>query len=251
MNALAAEWIKVRTLRSTRWTLGLTVPVAAGLAFLVGWSFRRADPATMRFDPVFASFYGLSLAQLALVAFAVLAVGGEYGSGTIRPSLTAVPRRGVFFLGKVGVVGACAAGASALSVAASFAAAQAGLGPLRTSPGAAGMPGAIAGALLYLVLIALFATGTALVLRSSALSLGVLLPLLLLGSQGLGNVPGLRVVLQFLPDQAGLAILHLFGAPGSPGYNRAFGPWAGLGILALWAAAALAAGYLTLRRRDA
>ncbi|MFG2038045.1 ABC transporter permease [Dactylosporangium sp. NPDC048998] len=251
MNAFAAEWIKVRTLRSTPWTLALTVLVAAGIAFLVGMSFRHADPATSRFDAMFATFYGLSLAQLALVVFAVLAVGGEYGTGTIRPSLAAVPRRGTFYLGKVGTVGLCAAAVSALSVAAAFVAGQAGLGPLHTTLTAAGVPQTVAGAFLYLVLIALFATGVAQVLRSSTLSLGVLLPLFFLGSQGLGNIPGVRRVTQFLPDQAGAVILHFFGPPDNPEYDRAFGPWTGMGILALWAAAALAAGYISLRRRDA
>jgi hypothetical protein len=100
VSALAGEWVKVRTLRSTLWTLPLTVAVAGGVGYLVGASFRAADPARSRFDPMFATFYGLSLAQLALVAFAALAVGGEYGSGTIRPSLAAVPRRGVFYLAR-------------------------------------------------------------------------------------------------------------------------------------------------------
>ncbi|GAA2350615.1 ABC transporter permease subunit [Dactylosporangium salmoneum] len=251
MSAFAAEWIKIRTLRSSAWTLGLTVAAAGGLAYFVGSTFRHIDPEVGRFDAVVATFYGLSLAQLALVVFAVLAVGGEYGSGTIRPSLGAVPRRGAFFAGKVAAVAACAAVTSAASVAVAFAAGQAGLGPRHTSLTAPGIPQAVAGAFLYLVLIALFATGLAQVLRSSAVALGVLLPLFFLGSQGLANIPEAKRYLQYLPDQAGVAILHFWGAPGSPEYNRDFGPWTGIGILALWAAAALAAGYLTLRRRDA
>jgi ABC-2 type transport system permease protein len=252
MSALAAEWIKLRTLRATRWPLGLTVPVAAGMAYLVGSSFARADPATMRFDATFASFYSLSFAQLALVVFAVVAVSGEHGSGSIRASLAAVPDRTRYYLAKLAVVALCAAAAAALSVAASFAACRAGLSPaLRTplrSPGAAET---VAGAWLYLVLIALFAAGVAQVLRSTALSLGVLLPLFFLGSQGLGNIPSVWRVTQFLPDQAGVAILHYFGSPGGPDYHRAFGPWGGLGILALWSAASLTAGLLVLRTRDA
>ncbi|GAA4248950.1 ABC transporter permease [Dactylosporangium darangshiense] len=252
MSAFAAEWIKLRTLRSTRWPLGLTVVVAGGMAYLIGISFAHANPATLRYDAMFASFYSLSFAQLALVVFAVIAVSGEYGSGTIRPSLAAVPRRTAFYLAKMGAVALCLAGAAALSVAVSFAAAQAGLGArLRTSPSADGVAGTIAGAWLYLVLIALFAAGVAQALRSTALALGVLLPVFFLGSQGVGNIPGVRRVAQFLPDQAGVTILHFFGNPDSPDYDRAYGPWGGLGILALWAAAALAAGLLTLRRRDA
>jgi ABC-type transport system involved in multi-copper enzyme maturation permease subunit len=244
-----AEWVKVRTLRSTFWTLPLTVALAAGLAALVGHGLRDVEPD--HFDAVFASFYGLSLAQLPLVAFAVLAVAGEYAAGTIRPSLAAVPRRGAFYLAKLAVVGLCAAVVAALAVATAFVAGQSALGPRGLGPAAAGVPAIVLGAVLYLVLITLFAAGVAQMLRGTSRSLAILMPVFFLGSQGLGNVPGLRRVTQFLPDQAGLAVLHFFGVPGTPRYDRAFGPWGGLGIMALWTAAALAGGYLVLRRRDA
>ncbi|WP_426508273.1 ABC transporter permease [Dactylosporangium sp. McL0621] len=247
--ALAAEWVKVRTLRSTAWTLALTVVAGGGLAYLTGWSLRRAEPE--HFDALFASFYGLSLAQLALVVFAVLTVGGEYGSGTIRPTLAAVPRRGRYYLAKLAVLALCAAAVSALTVAAAWFAGQSGLASRHTTLTADGVPRTVAGAFVYLVLIALFAAGVAQTLRGSTAALAVLLPLFFLGSQGLGNIPGLRRVTQFLPDQAGVAILHYFGAPDGPRYDRAFGPWGGIGIMALWTALALAAGYVSLRRRDA
>jgi ABC-2 type transport system permease protein len=88
-------------------------------------------------------------------------------------------------------------------------------------------------------------------LRSSARALGILLPLLLLGSQGLGNIPKVRTVAQYLPDQAGMAIMHITGLPGDPRFAHDYGPWTGLAILALWTAAALLGGYLQLRGRDA
>ncbi|WP_432832136.1 hypothetical protein [Dactylosporangium sp. CA-092794] len=250
MSALAAEWIKIRTLRSTPWTLALTLLIAIGVAHLAGTALRRVtDPA--HFDAVFAAFYGLSLAQLALVVFAVVAVGGEYPAGTIGPSLAAVPRRAVFYLAKLAAVGLCAVAVAVPAVAASFATAQAALGPRRIALTDPGVPETVAGAVLYLVLIALFAAGVAQVCRSPTVSLAVLLPLFFLGSQGLGNVPAVHTVTQYLPDQAGAAILHFFGAPGGPLYSRDFGPWTGLGILALWTAASVTAGYLVLRSRDA
>ncbi|WP_213451717.1 ABC transporter permease subunit [Rhizomonospora bruguierae] len=255
-GAVAGELTKIRSLRSTLWTLAAAVLVSGGLGYLVGLSFaagfdRLPAEQRERFDPLFATFYGLTLGQLALVVFAVLAVTGEYGSGMIRASLAAVPRRGTFYAAKLAAVAASLAAVALVTVAVTFAAAQASLGPHRTTPGAAGVPTAVAGAFLYLVLIGLFAFGVGAMLRSTVLALVVLLPLLFLGSQGLGNVPGLRTVLQYLPDQAGAVIMHLTGPAGDPRFGRDFGPWTGLGITALWTAAALLGGYLVLRRRDA
>jgi ABC-2 type transport system permease protein len=254
--ALVAEWTKIRTLRSTVWTLLPTFAIAVGLGYLIGLSINLAygsAPSDMRahFDPLFATFYSLTLAQLALIVFAVLVVGSEYGSGTIRASLGAVPRRGLFYAGKVLAGAALVAGVALVTVLATFVAAQAGLGPHRTSFGAVGASQAAVGAGLYLILICLFAMGVATMLRSTVWSLAILLPVLFLGSQGLGNVPKAKTVTQYLPDQAGMVIMHIAGPPGDPRFGRDYGPWTGLGILALWTVAALLGGYLLLRRRDA
>ncbi|GGS61525.1 ABC transporter [Planobispora rosea] len=253
---LSAEWIKLRTLRSTAVTLLLGVVLSAGLGYLLGLSFsanlsRMAREQTDPADLLFATFYSLTLGQLPLVVFAVLAVGGEYASGTIRASLTAVPRRGAFYGGKMLAVALTALGVAVVTVPATFFAAQAGLGPYGMSPDADGASQAILGSCLYLTLICVFAAGVTAMLRSSTLSLGILLPLFFLGSQGLGNIPQVKAVTQYLPDQAGMVIMRLTGPPGDPNFGRPYGPWAGMGIVALWAAAALIGGYLTLRRRDA
>jgi ABC-type transport system involved in multi-copper enzyme maturation permease subunit len=254
-DAIAAEWLKIRTVRSSAWTLGATLLLAAGLAWPLGASLRGTyldDPERRaEFDPVFAGVLGLLVAQLALVTFAVLVVGAEYGSGTIRPSLLATPRRGRLFAAKAVVTALVAGAVAAVAVPASFLVAQAALGPLGIGVGDADAPRTLVGAWLYLTLMALFALGVATALRGTGRALGVLMPLLFLGAQGLGNVPGAGRVLQFLPDQAGAVVLHVAGPPDDPRYERAFGPWGGLAILAAWTALALAAGALTLRRRDA
>jgi ABC-type transport system involved in multi-copper enzyme maturation permease subunit len=252
---LTAEWTKIRSVRSTIWTLLLTVVISVGLGVLVALSFRSAytnlPEAREHLDPFFATFYSLTLGQLALVVFGVLVVGGEYGSGTIRASLMAVPRRDRFYACKVLAGTLLALGVSVVTVFVTFFAAQAALGPHRIELGGDGVPQAIAGACLYLTLICLFAMGLAAVLRSTAKTLGILLPLLLLGSQGLGNIPKVKTVAQYLPDQAGMLIMHLAAPSTDPRFGRDYGPWTGLGILVLWTAAALVGGYLVLRRRDA
>ena len=248
---LSSEWTKLRTVRSTVWALLGAFVLSVGLSYAVGLSFRNNFASVERFDPLFATYYSLTLGQLALVVFGVLLVGGEYASGTIHASLTAVPRRGLLYGCKVLAGTLTALSVSLVTVAVTFLAAQAALGPHATSLGTEGVPQATVGACLYLTFICAFSMGVAAILRSSTRSLGILLPLLFLGSQGLGNIPKVKTVAQYLPDQAGMAIMHITGPPGDPRFAHDYGPWGGLAILALWTAAALLGGYLQLRRRDA
>lgn len=247
-----SEWTKVRTLRATVWTLLPTVVLGIGLGALVSLALRdaRTEPYG-EVDPIFATFYGLTLAQLPLVVFGVMLVASEYRSGTIRPSLLATPHRGRFYAGKVLTGAGLASVVSLGTVLGTFAAAQATLGPRAVSLTDPGVTRAVVGAWLYLTLICLFAVGVAAMVRGAVVALSVLLPLLFLNSQGLGNIPGARTVLQFLPDQAGQFIMHMAGPPDDPVFDRVYGPWTGLAILALWTAAALAGGHLVLRHRDA
>ena len=252
--AFAAEWTKIATLWTTTVTLGLTTAISAGLAALVGFSFNvnfdRRPPGQLPFDPLFATFYSLTLGQLALVVFGVLAVTGEYSSGTVAASLAAMPRRPIWYAGKLCAVALAALGCSVVTVLATFGVGQIALGSHGTTLGAPGVAEAVVGACLYLTLICVFATGLAMLLRHAVAALAILLPLLFLGAQGLGNVPGVKVVAQYLPDQAGQVILHLTGPAGDPRFGRDYGPWEGLAIVALWTVASVLCGYLALRRRD-
>jgi ABC-type transport system involved in multi-copper enzyme maturation permease subunit len=250
VSRLRAEWTKLRTVRSTVWTLLLAFALSTGLAYLIGRVFRADAGNQPGFDPLFATFYSLTIGQLAVVTFAVFAVSAEYSSGTIRWALRAVPRRAAFFGTQIATVALVLAAASSVVVLSTFAAAQAGLGARHTGLAAPGAGQATVGAWLYLTLIGLFAAGLATFLRNAAVSLGVLLPLLFLGSQGLGNIPKVKTVTQFLPDQGGWVIMHLAGPAGDPRWARVYGPWSGMALVAAWTAAALLAGYLALRRRD-
>jgi ABC-type transport system involved in multi-copper enzyme maturation permease subunit len=184
------------------------------------------------------------------VAVGILLVGSEYSSGTIRASLVAVPRRGRLYASKIAAGAAAALGVSCATAVATFFAAQAGLGPFGVHLSSPGALQGLVGSILYLTLMCLLATGLAMLLGSSALSLGILLPFLLLESQGLGNIPQLKGVMEYLPANAGMVIMHIYGQD-QPGFRYPYGPWAGIGILALWTAAALLAGWLSFRSRDA
>jgi hypothetical protein len=254
--ALRAELLKLRTTRSTVWTLVLTFVLSAGLALLVGLSMRSgfdrmAPDARAAFDPVLISFYGLMIGEIAVVAFGVLFLGSEYTSGMVLASLTAVPRRGVFYGAKVLAGALTAAGLSLVTGFAAFFAGQAALGPHGVSLGSAGALRATLLACVHLTLMGVFAMGVAAIARGTALPLGIMIPLLFLDSQGLGNVPGIRTVAQYLPDQVGFVMMRTVRPDRSSVGYRGFGPWTGLGVLLLWTAAAVVGGYLVLRRRDA
>ena len=105
------------------------------------------------------------------------------------------------------------------------------------------------GSVLYLILVALLSLGIATALRDSATSIGMVLALLYLFPalvQVMGNPHWQRLLQQIGPMSAGLAIQATTDLRGLP-----ISPWAGLGVLAAWAAAALLAGGLVLRLRDA
>jgi ABC-2 type transport system permease protein len=104
---------------------------------------------------------------------------------------------------------------------------------------------------VYLTSMCVFAMGVATILRSSALSLGILIPLLFLNSQGLASLPAIRSVTQYLPDQAGAGLMRV-DTDGQFFLGRLdFGVAGALVVLLLWVAAALLGGYVSLRRRDA
>lgn len=248
---LLAEWTKARTVRSTWWSLFTAAVLCVGLGVLLGVQWSSAAPQ-QRADIGAAeiSFYPLLLGQIALVTFGVLLASAEYTTGTIRASLAAVPRRGAFLTAKALVAAGIAAVVAVAVTFATFFATQWGLGDLAASLGDPGVLRAVLGACLYLTMMCVFATGVALVLRSSALSLGILIPLLFLNSQGLASLPAIRSVTQYLPDQAGAGMMRVTTDRAFILGPLDFGPGTAFLIMLAWVAAALAGGYLSLLRRD-
>ncbi|WP_309050259.1 ABC transporter permease [Streptomyces sp.] len=252
---LRSEWTKIRTVSSTVWTLAsallVTVAMSAALCALMRSTFddlSEVERAT--FDPTFVSFSGMMLGQLAMVVFGVLVVGTEYSSGMIRTSLAAVPQRAAFLFSKIAVAGALALAVGLATSFLSFFLGQALLGEHRTSIGEENVLRAVVGGGLYMGLIAIFSMGVAAMLRSSTLSLGILVPFFFLISQILSAVPKAKEVARYFPDQAGSRIMQV--VPDALGSEKApYGPWGGLGIMLVWVAAALLGGWLVLKRRDA
>lgn len=252
---LQSEWTKIRTVSSTVWTLAsallVTVAMSAALCALMKSEFDNlSELERATFDPTFLSFSGMMLGQLAMVVFGVLVVGTEYSSGMIRTSLAAVPQRASFLFSKIAVAGGLALLVGLATSFLSFSLGQALLGEHRTTLGADNVLRAVIGGGLYMGLIAIFSMGVATMLRSSMLSLGILVPFFFLISQILSAVPKAKEVARYFPDQAGSKIMQV--VPDAMGSEKApYGPWGGLGIMLIWVAAALLGGYLVLKKRDA
>jgi len=189
----------------------------------------------------------------------VLAISGEYSTGMIRVTLTAMPRRSAVLAAKAVLVAGLVLAAGTVAVGGSVLAGRVIL-PGHGFTAARGFPlesladgptlRAAAGSVLYLALIALLSLGIATVVRDSAVAIGVVLGLLYLSPIIIAAVAGDPVwshrLERYAPMSAGLTIQNTTGLRGLP-----ISPWGGLGVLAAWAAAAVLAGALVLRLRDA
>ncbi|MCD7439321.1 ABC transporter permease [Streptomyces lincolnensis] len=253
IQVVRSEWTKIRSVASTVWTLSLAVVVTIGLGMLISALSKNEFDSMSRndrlsFDPTFISFAGMSLGQLAMIVFGVLVVSNEYSTGMIRTSLAAVPQRGSFLAGKIGVATALSLVVGLATSFVAFFLGQAMLGEHKAAIGDPGVLRAVIGGGLYMTLIAMFSMGVAAMLRSPMLSLGILMPFFFLISNILGNVDATKKIGQYLPDQAGSKIMQVVTPIDD---DTPYGPWGGLGIMALWVAAALIGGYILLKKRDA
>jgi ABC-2 type transport system permease protein len=238
MTALRAEWTKLRTLPGTIWLVAGLVVLTAGVS--VATMAATGDTVA---DPAKSSLIGVTLGQALVAILAVLAVGGEYSTQMMHTTLAAMPRRPVLLTAKAAVVTAVVLLAAAVAVAACVVAGRlmlTGHGPILRPA---------AGSVLYLALIGLISIGAAVAVRDSATAIGVVLGVLYVLPIVAGAVSDphwQRHLLQVAPMTAGLAIQATTGLDGLP-----IGPWAGLGVVALWAAGALLAGGVIFMRRDA
>jgi ABC-2 type transport system permease protein len=258
--ALHAEWTKLRTLASTWWLLAAAVAltIAVGAAVAAAVQCGPAGCARASTDPAKISLAGVDLGQVIVVLLAVLAVGGEYGTGMIRVTLAATPRRLTMLAAKAVVVTGWAVAAGAVAVLGSVLAGRlilpgrglsAANGYVLVSLGNGPDLRAAAGSVLYLALTALLALGVTTAVRDSAAGIGLVLGVLYLFPVVSTVIPDhvlSRHLEQIAPMTAGLYIQATVGLQSLP-----LTPWQGLGVLALWALGALILGAVVLRLRDA
>ncbi len=254
-GVLAAEWTKLRSVRSSVWTLLITAVVGVGLGAIVTSArasrFARQGGIPQAFDPTRASLAGVLLAQLAIGVLAVLVVSAEYSTGTIHDSLSAVPRRLSVLLAKVAVF----AGVTlVVGEAVCFISFLVGQGILKGKTPSASLhdPAALRAVVfggLYLVVLGLFAMGLAWILRHTAAAISTfvgslfVLPIIV----SVLPSPWSNDIGRFLPANIGTVMLaaHNLSNDGS------FSAWVGLMLLATYAVVALVVGGYVLVTRDA
>jgi ABC-2 type transport system permease protein len=233
----AAEWLKLRSLRSTAWFVAGSSLIMLLVAVLEA---DDGDPSTIRALSVASAAISYFI-QYSLATFGMLAITGEFASRSITVTLACTPSRTRVMLAKALVVGAAVllVGTGVSAVGAGVAAARFGeLGSLRGTH--------VAGILamgVYLSLLALLALGIGTVVRRTAGGLSIVIVLLLV-------VPEL---LRMASARLGVAAFRTFAdlTPAPAGSRFVAGEWEYGLVLLAWAAAGLAAGTWALRMRDA
>ncbi|MFE4920914.1 ABC transporter permease [Streptomyces sp. NPDC056661] len=252
LRVLRSEWIKLRTVRSTPITLLIAVAAMVGLGMLV--THLRAGDLDARelahFNGAEVSLSMFRPAQLAVGVLGVLMFTGEYSTGMIRATLTAVPRRlpmlaakAVVFTGVVLVLMTAASFAAFLGGQAVLSSTHAHLAMNLSDPGVTRV---VFGTALYLTVVGLLGLALGAIIRSSAGAIATLVGILLV-------LPGLGALLPadwahhidpYLPSNAGRAVLSVVPDP-------AMAPWTGLSLFAGYVAALLVIAAWRLKRRDA
>jgi ABC-2 type transport system permease protein len=258
LRVAASEWTKLRTLRSTRYTLLAGVAITIGFAVIPAlvnasrWStMSAADKAG--FHPLETTLIGVSFAQLAFGVLGVLVISGEYSTGMIRSTFAAVPKRLPVLWGKAGVFGLVTLVLALPSTVIAFFAAQAILKghslnghDIALSFSDPGVARAVIGGALYLTISGLFGLGLGAILRNTAAGISAFTAILFVLPPLMGVLPSSwdNAISPYLPSNAGRAIMQT----GSPAHTLA--PWTGLGVFAAYTAAVIAVAAIQLRRRD-
>jgi ABC-2 type transport system permease protein len=239
------EWIKLRTLRSTWWTLALTAVAAVAIAVAVGLNTKNPSG-----DLTNNALAGISVGLLLVGVLGVLMMTSEYTSGMIRATLAATPNRPLLLAAKAAVFGAVAL---ALGEAASFIAFFAGGAALRhgiSAPGL-GQPLVLQAVILSgagYCLIGLLGLGLGAIIRHTAAGVAVLIGGVYVLAQVIAAIA--HPLFAYIPISIVANSLSTT-KPVGHGVVHMLSPWAGLGMLCLYAALALGVGGWLLARRDA
>jgi hypothetical protein len=249
-RVVLSEWTKLRSLRSTRWSLLAAVALLIGFGVLACVVFETRWPHLSPgdrhdFHPLQANLVGV---EFAIGVLGVLAITAEYSTGMIRSTFSAVPKRLPVLWGKALVFGSVAFFVSLPAIFVVFFVGQAILAGQHIEIGIShpGVVRALFGAALFLTVMGLFGLGLGAIFRSTAGAIAALAGIVFVLPPIVGLLPtGVATSIEpYLPSSAGGAVWTLNPDP------NALAPWAGLGVFCAYAAVALAVAAVLMRRRD-
>jgi ABC-type transport system involved in multi-copper enzyme maturation permease subunit len=253
LRVALSEWTKLRSLRSTVYTLVTAAIVTIGFGVLASaitasrWTSLAADEKA-NFNPLSTSLLGVNFGVLAIGVLGVLLITGEYSTGMIRSTFAAVPKRLPVLWAKAGVYSLVGLAVAVPSTLIAFFAGQAFLSSqhIDIAFSHAGVPGAVLGSALYLTLVGLLGLGLGAILRNTAAGIASFAAIMFVIPPLVSILPSstANAIDPYLPSNAGSAIMKI-------GHQaHSLSPWAGLALFAGYAALSLAVAAVLLRRRD-
>jgi ABC-2 type transport system permease protein len=264
---LHSEWIKLFSLRSTYWCYGILVFLTLAFGLLFGGLISTeggipTDSATVQSIAVQGATLSIGMSQLVIAVLGALVITGEYGTGMIRSTLTAVPARLPALFGKIVVFGGVTFVVSFVSIvlAAALSATLLGNNGLLVDFADPAYWIALLGAAGYLALSGVLATAIGTIVRHSAGAIAVVLGLILVlpGIVSIFAVVTLQEwvanISTFLPSNAGARMyVYVSEATSDPmGLGGVIlEPWQGGLVLVGWIAALLLLASVLLKKRDA
>jgi ABC-2 type transport system permease protein len=253
-SVVKSEWLKFRSVRSSITGIVVTFVLTLGLAALVTILIRTHWSTTtyqnkLTFDPVSSSLVGVIFAQFAVGVIGALFITSEYSSGSMRTTLTAVPKRVELTLGKLAVLTISILVVGEVASVGSFLLGQSiysGVVPTASLSNGPTLR-AVLFAGIYLTLLATIAFGLGLIIRHSAATISVFVGILLVVPLIFAFLPQSwrNAGMKFLPGEMG----HAMVSP-SPVTND-FGPWTSLILLIIYGAVLVTVGATLFNRRDA
>jgi ABC-2 type transport system permease protein len=248
---LRSEFTKIRSVRSTYWTLLVLVVVTIGFGALASFASTRHPQAGV-IDATQHILGGLYISQLVIGVLGVLVISSEYSTGMIRTTLTTMPRRGLMIAAKAAVFAIVAFVTGLITCFASFFVGQAIMSSdhISVSLSQPNVLRAVIGGALFLTACGMLAFGLGLLLRHTAGAITTLVGLLFVVTILVNLLPSSwqNHVDKWMPADAGTQIWSTIPNQGQPAL---FAPWNGFAVLCGYAAIAIIAGLVLFRKRDA
>ncbi|MGY0018720.1 ABC transporter permease [Streptomyces sp. cg35] len=249
-DALASEWTKIRSVRSTMWTLGVMILLMVGIGLASAAVVAAADTAQPRPEEVLSfGFFGVLLGTICVMTLGVLTIASEYGTGMIRTTMTACSSRSRVLAAKAIVFFALVFVLTTV-LAALVAALQVGILGV-DSPSGSQWFKATVGVGLFVALLGLLGLAVGTLVRHSAgaitIMIGVvLLPLVLAMFMFSDSLKDLQQALFEYSIPSQLAVLYDNSVAGGSGPSG----WDPLWIMAGLVVVALGGAFLSLNNRD-